>query len=66
MNHDEMIREYTRCTKNILSSSSERRLEALDAAAAREGLRFQMTNERQWMMPGFLGDPHFELVPIEF
>jgi len=65
VNHDEMIREYTRCTKNMLSSSAERRLKELDAEAAREGLRFQMTNKRHWMMPRFLGDPIFELVPIE-
>lgn len=65
MNHSEMVREYTRCMKNILSSSAERRMNELDAMAAREGLRFKMTNETQWMMPHFIGDPVYELVPIE-
>ena len=62
MTHKEMIREYTRAYKNMLSSSAEKRLAQLDAEAAKEGLRFQMTNERQWMLPNFIGDPHFELI----
>ena len=63
MTHKEMLREYTRNYKNVLSASAQRRLEELAAMAAQEGLRFQMTNEAQWMMPHFMGDPHFELVP---
>lgn len=63
MTHEEMLREYTRCTKNMLSDSAQRRLEELDAEAAREGLRFQMVNEAQWMMPHYIGDPRFELTP---
>ena len=63
MTHEEMLREYTRCTKNMLSASAQRRLEELDAEAAREGLRFQMVNEVQWMMPHYIGDPRFELTP---
>lgn len=65
MERNDMIREYTRCMKNVLSSSAERRMVELDAVAAREGLRFKMTNESQWMMPHFIGDPMFELVPME-
>ena len=63
MTHKEMLREYTRNYKNMLSANAQRRLEELTAMAAQEGLRFQMTNEAQWMMPHFMGDPHFELVP---
>ena len=63
MTHEEMLREYTRSYKNMLSASAQQRLEKLDAEAAREGLRFQMTNETQLMMPHFIGDPHFELIP---
>lgn len=63
MTHKEMLREYTRNYKNMLSANAQRRLEELEAMAAQEGLRFQMTNEAQWMMPHFMGDPHFELVP---
>jgi len=63
MTHEEMLREYTRCYKNILSASAERRIAELEAEAAREGLRFQITNETQWLMPHYIGDPHFELIP---
>ena len=63
MTHKEMLREYTRNYKNVLSANAQRRLEELAAMAAQEGLRFQMTNEAQWMMPHFMGDPHFELIP---
>lgn len=63
MKHEKMIQEYTRCYKNMLSSSAERRMEELEAEAAREGLRFEMTNKVQWMMPHYIGDPHFELIP---
>ena len=65
MTHKEMLREYTRAYKNMLSASAEKRLAQLDAEAAKEGLRFQMTNERQWMLPHFIGDPHFELIVLE-
>ena len=63
MTHEDMLRDYTRCYKNMLSASAQRRLEELDAEAAREGLCFHMTNEAQWMLPHFIGDPHFELIP---
>ena len=63
MNHEEMLREYTRCYKNMLSASAERRMAELESEATQEGLRFQITNERQWMLPHFIGDPHFELIP---
>ena len=63
MTHEEMLREYTRAYKNMLSASAEKRLAQLDAETAKEGLRFQITNERQWMLPHFIGDPHFALVP---
>lgn len=62
MKHAEMIREYTKCMKNILSSSAEKRMRELDEIAALEGLQFKMVNEKQWMMPHFIGDPVFELV----
>ena len=65
MTHDEMIQEYTRSYKNMLSASAEKRLVQLEAEAAKEGLRFQITNERQWMLPHFIGDPHFELTALE-
>ena len=65
MTHEEMLREYTRAYKNMLSASAEKRLAQLEAEAAKEGLRFQMTNERQWMLPHFIGDPHFELTALE-
>lgn len=65
MTHAEMIREYTRSYKNMLSTSAEKRLAHLEAEAAKEGLRFQMINERQWMLPHFMGDPHFELIALE-
>lgn len=64
MTHEEMLREYTRCWKNMLSASAERRMAELEAQAAKEGLRFQITNEAQWMMPHYLGDPHFELAQL--
>ena len=54
MTHAEMIREYTRSYKNMLSTSAEKRLAQLEAEAAKEGLRFQMINERQWMLPHFI------------
>ena len=41
MTHAEMIREYTRSYKNMLSASAEKRLAQLEAEAAKEGLRFQ-------------------------
>ena len=63
MTHEEMLREYTRSYKNMLSASAQRRLEELEAEAAHEGLRFQMVNEAQWMLPYFIGDPRFELIP---
>ena len=63
MNRDEMLREYTRCYQNILSSSAERRIAELDAEAAREGLRFQMLNETAWMNPHALVTPRFVLIP---
>ena len=65
MTHAEMIREYTRSYKNMLSASAEKRLAQLEAEAAKEGLRFQITNERLWMLPHFIGDPHFELTALE-
>ena len=64
MTHEEMLREYTRSYKNMLSASAERRMAELEAEAAKEHLRFQMTNERQWMLPHFIGDPRFELVQL--
>ena len=63
MTHEEMLREYTRSYKNMLSASAQRRLEELETEAAREGLRFQMINEAQWVLPHFIGDPRFELIP---
>ena len=63
MTHEEMLREYTRSYKNMLSASAQRRLEELEVEAAREGLRFQMINEAQWVLPHFIGDPRFELIP---
>ena len=63
MTHEEMLREYTRSYKNMLSASAQRRLEELETEAAREGLRVQLTNEAQWMLPHFIGDPRFELIP---
>ena len=64
MTHEEMLREYSRSYKNMLSASAERRMAELEAEAAKEHLRFQMTNERQWMLPHFIGDPRFELVQL--
>lgn len=65
MTHVEMIQEYTRSYKNMLSASAEKRFTQLEAEAAKEGLRFQMINERQWMLPHFIGDPQFELIALE-
>lgn len=58
----EMCKEYARCQQNCLSSSAERRMRELEAEAAQAGLRFEMTNRRQYMMPHFLGEPKYELV----
>lgn len=58
----EMCKEYARCQQNCLSSSAERRMCELEAEAAQAGLRFEMTNRRQYMMPHFLGEPKYELV----
>ena len=63
MTHDEMLREYTRCYRNILSSRAQQRIAELDAEAAKEGLRFQMVNETVWMMPHAIVAPRFELIP---
>ncbi len=57
-----MCEEYARCKQNILSSSAERRMESLNTEAAQEGLRFEMTNEAQYMMPNYLGAPRYRLV----
>lgn len=58
----EICKEYARCQQNCLSSSAERRMEELEAEAAKAGLRFEMTNRAQYMMPHFLGEPRYELV----
>lgn len=59
---NEMCKEYAQCQQNLLSSSAERRMEQLEAEAAQAGLRFEMTNRTQYMLPNFLGAPRYELV----
>lgn len=58
----EMCKEYARCQQNCLSSSAECRMVELEAEAAKEGLRFEMTNRAQYNLPHFMGAPKFELV----
>ena len=59
---NEICKEYARCYQNCLSSSAERRMNELEAEAAQAGMKFNMTNEAQYMLPNFLGEPNFELV----
>lgn len=58
----EMCKEYAKCQQNCLSSREERRMEELRAEAAQAGLRFEMTNRTQYMMPHFTGEPKYALV----
>ena len=58
----EMCKEYARCQLNCLSSSAQRKMDELDAEAAEYGLKFEMTNKVQYMMPHFIGEPKYELV----
>lgn len=62
MTKQEMIKTYTKAYQNQLSSSAEKRMSELEAEAAKMGLRFEMTNKTQYMMPHYLGDPNFELI----
>ena len=59
---NEMCKEYARCQQNCLSSWAERRMEELEVEAAQAGLKFEMTNRTQYMMPHFLGEPKYALV----
>ena len=59
---NEICKEYARCYQNCLSSSAERRMNELEAEVAQAGLKFNMTNRAQYMLPNFLGAPNFELV----
>ena len=62
MTRTEMINAYTRAYQNQLSSTAEKRMRELETEAARMGLRFEMTNSAQYMLPHFLGKPRFDLV----
>jgi hypothetical protein len=62
MTRTEMITAYTKAYQNQLSSSAERRMRELEEEADRQGLRFEMTNRTQYMMPHYLGAPRFDLV----
>lgn len=59
---NEMCKEYAVCKQNCLSNNAQRRMEELEAEAAKAGLRFEMTNRTQYMLPNFLGEPRYELV----
>ena len=61
MERSEMIAAYTKAYQNQLSSSAEKRMQELEEEADRMGLRFEMTNWTQYMMPHYLGAPRFEL-----
>lgn len=61
---NEICKEYARCYQNCLSSSAERRMTELEAEAAAAGLKFNMTNRTQYMLPHFIGEPKFELVTV--
>lgn len=59
---NEICKEYARCYQNCLSSSSERRMKELEMEVSAAGLKFNMTNRAQYMMPHFIGEPRFELI----
>ena len=59
---NEICKEYAHYYQNCLSSSAERKMNELEAEAAKSGLKFNMTNKEQYMMPHFLGTPNFELI----
>lgn len=59
---NEICKEYARCYQNCLSSSAERRMKELEMEVSAAGLKFNMTNRVQYMMPHFIGEPRFELI----
>ena len=60
----EICKEYARCYQNCLSGSAECRMNELEAEVAQSGLKFNMTNRAQYMLPNYLGEPRFELVAV--
>ena len=58
----EICKEYAKCYQNCLSSSAERRMNELEVEVAKAGLKFNMTNREQYMLPNFIGTPRFELI----
>lgn len=55
-------KEYSKCMQNNLSSSAERRMDELDRLAGKEGLKFNMVNYSQWVLPRSLVSPEYELI----
>ena len=62
LTNEQMIEYYTKNYQNMLSSAAEARMNDLELEASIRGLRFEMTNRTQYMMPHFVGAPRFELV----
>lgn len=54
--------EYSKCMLNNLSSSAEKRMYELDNLAHNNGLKFVMTNYKQWSLPHAVVKPKYELV----